>query len=95
MTIKAERIAEKETTPSKSDKELGEKIIKNLKANVVVDSPSPIQVWVHAGVAHLYGNVLMHAEKQMLEEIVRSTKGVLSVCNHLEIIPCTRKRPLL
>jgi osmotically-inducible protein OsmY len=95
MGVREERIAEKETTASKEDHELGQKIIRNLKMQAVVDFPSPIQVWVDSGVAHLYGAVLMHAEKQMLEEIVRSTKGVVSVCSHLEIIPCSRNRPLL
>ena len=94
MTVKATNIAEKETPASNEDRELGTRVIRNLKSNAVGDLPAQIQVWVEAGVVHLYGQVLMQAEKQLQEEIVRFTNGVRSVQNHLEILPCAGKKLL-
>ncbi len=91
MNMRATSVAEKETPSSNEDRELGTRIIRNLKSNAVGDLPAQIQVWVEA---HLYGQVLMQAEKQMQEEIVRFTKGVRSVQNHLEILPCAGKKLL-
>lgn len=93
MGVKGATIAEKETAASVEERALGEKIIRDLKASAVVDSDTSVEIAVKAGVVHLYGTVLMQAEKQLLEEIVRATEGVASVRNYLEILPCSRKGP--
>lgn len=92
MNRKATAVAEKETFSSEKDHELGRRIIENLKSNVVADLPTRLEIRVAAGAVHLYGKVLMQAEKQMVEEIVRLTNGVCSVVNHLDITPCAGKR---
>lgn len=91
MEMKLATIAEKEATSSIEDRALGQKIIRNLKTNAVTDLPSPVEILVKAGVVHFYGNVAMQGEKQLVEEIVRLTKGVVSVHNHLEITPAPEK----
>lgn len=92
MKVRATPLAEKETSPSKEERALVKRIARNLRCSAVADWPSSVRIEVESGVVHLSGHVLMQAEKQMMEEIVRSTAGVVSVDNRIEIAPCSGRK---
>jgi osmotically-inducible protein OsmY len=92
MKISTTHLAEKETSLSKEEKALVERIVRNLSSNAVLDPPASIRIEVDSEGVHLSGQVVMQAEKQMVEEIVRLTAGVGSVDNRIEIVPCGGKK---
>lgn len=92
MKFKANTFAEKETSLSGEARALRERIVRNLESHAVIDLPPSIRIGIEGGVVHLSGRVVMQAEKQMVEEIVRFTAGVVAVDNRIEIAPCAGRR---
>ncbi|HZR46512.1 MAG TPA: BON domain-containing protein [Candidatus Manganitrophaceae bacterium] len=93
MKVQAARLAEKETSAAK-ERALVKSVIRNLKSNAVADWPASLRIGAESGVVHLSGHVSMQAEKQMIEEIVRLTAGVVSVDNRIEIVPCSGRKAI-
>lgn len=85
-------ILEKEALLTKQDREIGSRVLSNLKYNAVLESPPDLRITVSSGVVRLEGCVSFAAEKAMIEEVVRFTQGVLAVENALRLPPCSSRR---
>lgn len=83
---------EQEKLLSKYDQEIGRRIWSNLRNSAVLEVRFDLRISVSAGVARLEGRVSFPAEKEMIEEIVRFTEGVVAVENALRILSCSARR---
>lgn len=79
-------------TGLKEDQRIAAEISRHLRRQTVLEYPKEMTIIVSSGVAYLYGSVSMPSEKQMIDEIVRATEGVVSVRNHLNIIRISPSR---
>ncbi|TAK06323.1 MAG: BON domain-containing protein [Candidatus Manganitrophaceae bacterium] len=85
-------ILEQEALLTTEDREIGARVVKNLRSNAVLPSPPDLRIVVASGVVRLEGCVSFPAEKALIEEIVRFTPGVLAVENALRLLPCSSRR---
>lgn len=82
----------KEGLLSTDDREIGGRVLNNLKRSAVTEFPPDLRIVVSAGVVRLEGSVSLLAEKAMIEDAVRFTEGVLAVENALRIVSCSARR---